>query len=36
MKAYNAYLYYTPEAGEFPDPGKPKPLGKLDMVEKFF
>lgn len=33
MKAYTAYLYYTPEQGEFPEPGRPQPLGKREFIE---
>lgn len=32
LKQYSAFLYYTPEPGEFPVPGKPKPLGKFEFV----
>lgn len=32
MKTYGAFLYYNPEPGEFPEPGRPKPLGKFEYI----
>lgn len=32
MKPYCAFLYYNPEPGEFPEVGRPKPLGKFEYV----
>lgn len=32
LKQYSAFLYYTPEPGEFPVPGRPKPLGKWEFI----
>lgn len=31
-KAYLSYGYYVPKPGEYPEYGRPKPLGKKERV----